>query len=95
MNKFTNSEILIELLKMRQVPEEHAKVAADLVGEMMGGTWPQERTTLPTESPPVKEESLNDFIREMLERALLLPVQMFLDRLPDEQRERLKKRIVL
>ena len=93
MNKFAHRDILVALLKTRQVSDEQAEVAADLFVELVGeGNWPQERVQA---VEPQKEESLNDFIREMLERALLLPVQMFLDRLPDEQRERLKKRIVL
>ena len=90
--KFEHPKILIELLKMRAVPEEHAKVAAELIGELLTDGWPQERTS---KSAPEKEETLNDFIRELIERALLLPVQMFLERLPEEQRERLRQRIVL
>ena len=106
-NKFTHPEILVELLKMRQVPEEQAKVAAALFGEMVKGAGPQERTAVPPPLPveseyapepapaSEKEETLNDFIRELLERVLLLPVQMLLDRLPEDQRERLRKKIVL
>lgn len=100
-NKFAHPEILVELLKMRQVPEEQARVAANLFCEMVKGAGPQERTSVsapeaePTKEETVKEETLNDFIRELLERMLLLPVQMLLDRLPEEQRERLKKKITL
>ena len=99
-NKFAHPEILVELLKMRAVPEDQAKVAANLFTELIndptwGGWVPKGepvKASLPDEP---EEETLNDFIRELLERALLLPVQMFLERLPDEQRDRLRKKIVL
>lgn len=82
--KLRNREVLIELLKMRQLTEEQAKVAADLFMDLV-----------PEEQTQEKEETLNDFIRELIERMLMLPVQMFLDRLPEEQRERLRKKINL
>ena len=112
MSKFAHPEILVELLKMRQLPEDQAKTAANLFRELANdpnwaGWMPKGEAappplpgSAPEPVPPVlagaeSEESLNDFIRELLERMLLLPVQMLLDRLPEEQRERLRKKIVL
>ena len=80
-----NREILIELLKMRgSLSDEQAKTAADLFTELTG----KEKSMLP-------EENLNEFLREIIGRALMLPVQMFLDRIPDEERLRLEKKLFM
>jgi hypothetical protein len=88
--KVWDREILVELLRMRNVPEESAKVAATLFEELTKPeTEPSKWAKLATGS----DESLNDFLRELIARSLALPFQMFLDRIPEEDRDRLRRKL--
>ena len=77
-SSFTNAQV-----------EDSAQLetVANLFERLLQGEIPE------AANPPIPPENLNDCLAELLGRMVLLPVEMYLDRVTPETRERLKKKL--
>jgi hypothetical protein len=84
----TNRDILVELLKTRNVPDDQARIAADLFCELVNDErcgWGQDRPANP---------GFRYFGREVTGRVLVMMLDMLSDRLTQKERDRLREKIV-
>ena len=84
----TNRDIILELLRTRNVPEVEAQTAADLFCELINDQrcgWGQDR-------PPKSEGFIKHFGRELMGRMLVMMLDMLSDRLTPDEREKLREK---